>query len=397
MNSQFAALRFFLGLMSTLIACLPLNAETQTTFVEVPNDFTISAVTIPAGDATSKVVFWARSRSSVSAPIALRVWGPDNSVVKSLGVQVKGTPEQALQNDNLWYPVRIGQKVNGRNAEKMTVRTSRSTALCSTASATMDVCSFLDDTTIQFYINFMQAQTGEVWDRARVCAYLNEQAENGSDSEEGTPDTDSPSDNSGTPIQNETPVDPQDDFFQNPENSYVEGVGLLQKDNCANITSYLLLTEVDISGVDRSLFPNGIALRIQVREVKFSGGMASSLKPAGDEVGKYAGRPLILMSSLYSSDEQIAVTSWNRGKPSATRTVPVRSQDRVFWRGYSLARAPIDSLFGGSRRSTHRKKRPGKSNRLGSKGTFEIMSPSNGYGVCFQIKRVRQRANGYPG
>jgi hypothetical protein len=373
--------------------------STGVTYVEISSDFNLNSIELAADDASSKIVFWSRDRGNVSLPLAARVWGPDGTQVRAFGAQLKGTPQQTLETRDKWYPIKLGKAVNGRGSALLTIRANRTFSSARVQSTTrtsaqsLDVCSFLDDAAIQIYIQFFSSEQGGSWDKKRVCEYLNELANEDSDSEDGVPDN-SPNTDSGEAIDNESPVDSGDDFFQNPSSYYAEGVGYFQKDNCAQrVNAYLAIIEVDISRVNRSQYPNGIPLRAQLRLQKFNGRTASSLKPAGDEIGKYAGRPLILMSSVYSADEKVSVTSWKKGKPNASVNISVNSRDRASWRGFSLVRAPIDFSKNSKKRSRRRGR---KTKSLGRKGTFDLMSPYTGYGVCFKIQRVRQRKNGYP-
>jgi hypothetical protein len=117
----------------------------------------------------------------------------------------------------------------------------------------------------------------------------------------------------------------------------------------------------------------GVAkITLSANERFYSGAKASSIKPISD--GRFAPRPLVLMSSLGGS-EKIELVKWS-GKKIQSRK-PLKSAKYTAYRSFFLLSALLDNVL------------------RGGYGTFEISNSSNQYGVCFQLKRVRQRANGY--
>jgi hypothetical protein len=391
------------------------TVHAQTTYVEVASDFTFNSIELAPDDTSKKIVFWSASRGNVSLPLIVRVSGPSRTTVKAFGVQVQGVSEEAvgraLRNQRGWYPIRLGTKVNSQGRTSLTIKEKKTAQTLQRTEETLppfpgeptaDVCLLLDEALIQAQLKVYEEVFGGTWDRARLCAFLNSQSQSPG-VEEGTLDDFSPTDlGSGGPFIVDPPANSFDIFSLNPSSDTVQGAGLFQKDNCSSPTMYLALVEVDLTAVRRDEYPEGVRLTVQLKAQKYTGNTASSIKPAGDPVGRYAGKPLVLMSTLFSSDEKISVTSWSKGQPAGTRSVPVRPSDRVFWRGLSLARAPLNGVVGSSRgrsvllRRSAKKKEGSQDHRLGRQGTFDIASPINAYGVCFQLKRVRQRANGYP-
>lgn len=182
--------------------------------------------------------------------------------------------------------------------------------------------------------------------------------------------------NSNTPIATPTP-------YGTPTANIpgtLSGKSLLSKDACdQSAAEYQITFFIDLSGVDRIKSGNSFKVKgsIEFGEAKAS---PASLKPVSD--GKFAPRPLILMSSVgysyyNSGGATLRLVRWKNGRPG--KTTPLTIEDYVYYRGQSLARSIATSVL------------------TGGKGTFEISNGDAVGSACFNLVRTRQRVNGYQG
>ena len=83
------------------------------------------------------------------------------------------------------------------------------------------------------------------------------------------------------------------------------------------------------------------------------------------------------MSSLggfFPGSESIQQITW---KKNGYKSKPLKVYDYVFYKGMILTRTPLSGLSGG-------------------KATFVLKNDYNSYGICFKLKRSRQKTGGYP-
>jgi hypothetical protein len=379
-----------------LLALLGIHLRVSAQIIDLPTDY--SPVTINA--TANSTTLLAQSNGSLSSAYFLRLEGPEG-VAASLDV-IQGSKEVALRNLNSskgWFSVAVARGRIARSISALPLATSNFT------KNGASLCSQLSESDISSLARDFTAAYGGVWDRARICAWLQNELGNfppsvgGSGEEEipfGVDVGDIPRDG---PIPDQ-PINGSDPFYGSGLIKYSESFGVIQKDACnPRINTYTLRVRVDTSGVDRASFPNGVPVRVQLFNKTYSGPKASSIKPESD--GKFAPKPLILMSTL-GFNETINVVQWGGGTPSRITKIPVDSFDRVFWQGQVLARAPIDGILSASSRKQPKRRAPrGRARRLraapaSNEATFEISTPNQAYGVCFQLVRSRQKANGYP-
>lgn len=150
----------------------------------------------------------------------------------------------------------------------------------------------------------------------------------------------------------------------------------LTKDACSGDakSQYVAQVTLDLSGVDPSLYDSTFPLTIAVKEFKYQGQKASSIKPSSD--GMYRGEPILLMSSIQSGSEYFIINQWKSGKLMRSRKLAVAKY--AGWRGYYLALGRLGGLL------------------TGGKATFELTNGGDIYGACFTLQRRRQTAHGYP-
>ena len=117
-----------------------------------------------------------------------------------------------------------------------------------------------------------------------------------------------------------------------------------------------------------------VTLAIRASDSDFNGDMAASIKPTSD--GKFAPQPILLMSFLGSfCGQHLEISKWSSGK--ITSKSSTESKDLIPYNGHLLTRTPLGRFLSGG------------------KGTFELFNGRSSYSVCFELKRKRQKVNGY--
>ncbi len=149
----------------------------------------------------------------------------------------------------------------------------------------------------------------------------------------------------------------------------------LQKDACLARTGgrYVSRIVLDLSAVPDDLFEKGFSLRVALREYPYAGAQVASIKPASD--GKYRGEPILLMATMQYGGEYVNIIRRSNGKIRSRRRIPVVKY--VSHRGQALSLARLQGVL------------------RGGKATFELSNGGSVYGVCFDLVRRRQFANGY--
>lgn len=157
------------------------------------------------------------------------------------------------------------------------------------------------------------------------------------------------------------------------------GRGLVSKDSCdRTITRYQVDFVVDLSGIDRAAAGSSFTISGSI-DARTNQASPASIKPVSD--GKFAPKPLVLIQgvgySYYNSGETLRLVKWSKGRPGKGKTLKI--EDRVYYRGQSLARSVANGIL------------------TGGKGTFEISNGDKVGTACFSLVRARQRVNGYKG
>ncbi len=180
------------------------------------------------------------------------------------------------------------------------------------------------------------------------------------------------------PDQNQDPNYSDDSSYNEPY--YSEEVSTyfdtyLRRNACVATPSYLYRLVTDINAVSPSALAAGATIKITVTRNTFKGKRGSTIKPKSD--GRFSPAPLVLISTANVYPEIIEVNKWVNGGINSTSTLKI--QDYVGYRGLTLARAVGTSVLKG-----------------GGTASFDITNRQNGgYSVCFELKKSRQKKNGY--
>lgn len=155
----------------------------------------------------------------------------------------------------------------------------------------------------------------------------------------------------------------------------------LHKDACARDISsrYVSRLALDFGGVNQERLIQGLTIRFAIREYRHQGSKVATIKPASH--GRFFGEPILLMATLRYGGETVRIIQRRSKGVGFHREIPVVKY--VSYRGHMLSLARLRGILSGG-------------NLRGGKATFELSSGSAVYGVCFDLIRRRQVANGYP-
>ena len=324
-----------------------------------------------------RVVFYAQSDADFTQPLVVSIKAPAGAVVSVEAVRTKARTPSSVSR-KAFYP--IPMKKRGASALTESIRlkaSSSSRALTSsqsrmqTATSSEGGCCGLNKQSLDFLLAFYRA-TNPACDYTCVCDDL---AKSGTCSL--NPDTGLGSGSPGGGGPTDVPDFPNT-AAGDDEKYYATALldGAFMKDACAqSAIPSLLRVSVDLSKVKRSRFKNGVTVNAAALERTYTGSRAASIKPVSD--GKYAPRPLLIMARAAPGREAVRVVRWKQGKPRIERTY--NDLDSASYRGLSLMRVPVD-LPGG----------------WASVDLLDDESFTQGYGVCLEMIRRRQRVNGYP-
>jgi hypothetical protein len=156
---------------------------------------------------------------------------------------------------------------------------------------------------------------------------------------------------------------------------YFDLYGLFRKDACGSSKDeYVIRIDVDLSQVNWEQIPN-YTTSFRIKTLDYAGKKRASIKPKSD--GRFAPRPIILMEWLNNlCGNKLTMTKWSGGRPASPKELSIYSfylhRDDLI-----LGLAVVDKVL------------------KGGKGTFELSDGYQGYGVCFELMKKRQKANGY--
>jgi len=157
-----------------------------------------------------------------------------------------------------------------------------------------------------------------------------------------------------------------------------EGVALFAKDACRAKGRSVMQVTIQLRGIDPALRAQGFRVLAMLREERYRGPTAASIKPSAD--GKFAPQPLLLMSSISAvtgGKEAVFQFRFRGALAPKIRQVPIA--DYIWYKNLLLTRSPIEKLI-----------------REGGKSNFVMVGERYSYGVCFEMVRRRQSLNGYP-
>jgi hypothetical protein len=149
----------------------------------------------------------------------------------------------------------------------------------------------------------------------------------------------------------------------------------LHKDACLADKSARYISRITfwLSQVPVEYLGEGSLLRVAVKEFRYPGSEAASVKPVAE--GRYRGEPLLLMSSIQYGGEYVNLHRRAGDRIHVRRRLPVVKY--VYHRGRTLSVVRLRGLLTGGR------------------ATFELSNGGYVYGVCFSLVRRRQMVNGY--
>lgn len=154
----------------------------------------------------------------------------------------------------------------------------------------------------------------------------------------------------------------------------VQYKGLIHKDSCTKKSRYVVLVTLDFSEIS-SLITEPLNLSVRINEFKRNGGKESALKPESE--GRYAPKPILMMNWLGNTcGNRIDVVKWKKRKPKTVTPLSVYSL--LAYKDMVLNLAVVESALSGG------------------KGTAELYTGDDSYGVCFSLVKKRQNKNGYP-
>ena len=341
--------------LPALLLPLALLAQTpadDTLYVQVePGADTVTTILGSDQAHIKKVVYWYPSPGNLSEMIDLYLEAPPLTIAT-----VKAAPRGALSNEavladaTLWRSLSF-RTINGKERSSLLFR-PRDILLDARAPATaaaMTDCSKLTQDQIDALLNLLSTPAGRPVTEEELCG-------------DGSGD-----DGDG----NDDPVYGQDNVSKSVKS-------LFSKDTCLakKKSKYLAAVEFDLSAIDAAAYKGGVTLAITLTRYVYKGDKSASIKPISD--GRYAPRPIILMASLGGyGNETIRLVRWKRGKIAAAKKIKVGKYTYHFGHIYSVGLLDTKYLRGG-------------------KGVFEISNGYEAYSVCFNLKRTRQKVNGYP-
>ncbi len=341
----------FLAFLSVLMLPILCPAQ-QPLFQEIKADGDHHTLTVSSTSAPSKkVTFWYVSNGNLSTILNVLFEGPEAATVSMRMRPFKSEGAQSLLGETKgWIGLNLTNAA-GRDRANYTfpAAPARSATSRPPAEAAKVDCSGLSEEAIQKLLDFYKNAFGTSITRAELCENIDPGSGTGGTGGSGG------SDNGAT-----SPV------FRS----------LLSKDTCSKSSKYLVQIEFDLNAVAQASLDKGVSLLASVDEYEYNGSKAASIKPISD--GKFAPRPLILMSSVggYYTNEQISLVRWGRGKIKSRKILKFAKS--LYYKNLFLSSALVDGVL------------------TGGKGTFEITNGVDIYSVCMKLQRTRQRVNGYP-
>lgn len=314
---------------------------------------------------TRQVIFYAVTKGTQSEPLSVTLTAPRGAKLTASMAGLRGNALQQVTNGRGFAPISL--KTMRQISQSRTClefapgESSTDIPPIERPESNSPLCDLFSEAEFSALTETLEAVYGGQWSRAQVCGYLVTYYFGGAE------DCD--------------PNDPECAILMAP--AYSSPVipaetstlyGLVHKNACAaKSTKYLVRIKVDLSKVE-SPTPATVSLALTASLHKFSGSKAATIKPKSD--GRFAPEPILLMNYLGTMcGQKLSLVKW-RGN-QLRRVLPLRLGDLIFYKNWILTRSPIGSVL------------------TGGKGTFELYTTHAGYGVCFDLVRRRQKANGY--
>lgn len=350
------------------------SAEESPIRVKVRLDGRLSQLIVAPKD-TREVIFFAETSGNISVPFNVVLDAPKGTRIEASMATIRDTAARQLKRERDFWNVSLMSRKQLAKFESgpcLEFLPSSETEVPKIDRPVSNdpLCNIFSDEEMNSLAEALKGVYGGNWSRGQVCGYLMKYYFGGA----------------GDCLENDPVCEalkngdvPQGQSFRMMyasvgETIRIERYGLIRKNTCADEhTRYLLRFKVDLSRIDPDKVPTA-TLRLQAMQFRFSGSMAATLKPVSD--GRYAPQPIVLMSFLGSfCGSRLNVVSWKNGKPG--KVSAARLGDLIHLNGYIFTRGPVGALL------------------RGGKGTFELFNGRHAYGVCFDLAKRRQNANGY--
>jgi hypothetical protein len=358
--------------MKYLIAAILVSvsiAQAQSS-VSLSLDGRPTTVSVAAG-ATAKRTFYSVIKGNSSAMVRLVLTAPAGTKVKASTIKITGTLAQALatKKEVTSLQVLTENQAGTFNATPCIdfspgEGSAEPEASIPQPESSSPLCDLFPPDARAAIGEALTALYGGSWSDAQVCGYLVNNYFGGAE----------PCD----------PADPLCALLQSLEKSqpqaarsasatgttYQSFTVRVSQDACApKSTRYLVKFELSIPAHDES-----VTITARATSNIFPGTKAASIKPISD--GKYAPQPILLMSFLGNlCGQRLEISKWSGQKRISKSAAEPR--DLIPYNGRVLTRTPIGSLL------------------TGGKGTFELFNGRTNYGVSFELRKRRQKVNGY--
>lgn len=324
-----------------------------------------------AASAATKRTFYSVIKGNSSAMVRLILTAPAGTTVKSSTIKITRTVAQALATKKGFTSLQVLTETQAATFNATPCidfspgeGSAEPEASIAQPESSSPLCDLFPPDARAAIGEALAALYGGSWSDAQVCGYLVNNYFGGAE----------PCD----------PADPLCALLQSLEQSqpqaarYSSAIGTTyqsftvraSQDACApKSTRYLIKFELSIPARNESL-----TITARATSNIFSRAKAASIKPVSD--GKFAPQPILLMSFLGNlCGQRLELSKWSGAKRiSKSATEP---KDLIPYNGRVLTRTPIGSFL------------------TGGKGTFELFNGRTNYGVCFELRKHRQKVNGY--
>lgn len=318
---------------------------------------------------TSLVQFLAITSGNSTQPFSVALSGPPGLKLSAKMGTLNRSVTEILESQRAFWPIPLFSSKDMEARSKSCVTFSPGEIATELPDiprpeSNSPLCDLFSEDDMRAIAESLALLYGGEWSRSQVCGYIVENYFGGAE----------PCDPEDLECIELTEGEAQAARLSTPRLSSLNRLGVLRKDACVpKKTKYLVVFSVDLTQVDTKLFPSA-TISLQAIEYRYSGEKASSIKPVSD--GKYAPQPLALMTFLGTMcGQELQIVKWSKRKPRAIQ--PVLVGDLIPYRGRILNRSPLGGLL------------------TGGKGSFDLSSPTSGYGVCFDLVPRRQRVHGY--
>lgn len=317
---------------------------------EIQGNGTQQTVPLDASHITNNTLqFYFVSRGNVSNSIYFEVSGPDGLTATVESALLRLTIPRVLENQKLWYPVRLSKRLNlAGNARQGTVIDRSSVA---------QRCPWLTDEVYNQVLALYIAM-GLNPSKEEICDMYSEIDNGGGGGSGGG------SSGGGQSYQGSL--------------SSASAYGLLLKNTCGGKKSrYLVRMKVDLSAVNQDVLRAGSQVVVSAKQAPYRGSTATLLKPESE--GRFSPSPIVLMASVGSygaSKERMTLWRWKRNK--MVQMKKLRKGGYVSYRGDSYVNSVVSNVL------------------VGGKGTFVLSNGTSAYSVCLKLERRRQTLNRFP-